>query len=205
VEERQEAAINGRRSQNSERVRAHLHERGFRQEPDRRVLVGEVDRGLTSRHRRRAPQGHGRSAVPPDDSDMHPGRERPPPDGTWGEEGGSEMGVAHAPVVSLPGCDSGAGLGSRRHRAPPAPDPKPQPGKSIEHRASCAKASTPGVSRAKLRVTTGGTVLPSFGSPTQFPRSRVQTAATREGEGGCVTVRRTSATADPGTGGEAAL
>lgn len=48
MEERQEAAINGRRSQNSERVRAHLYERGFRQEPDRRVLVGEVDRGLTS-------------------------------------------------------------------------------------------------------------------------------------------------------------
>jgi hypothetical protein len=78
VEERQEAAINGRRSQNSERVRAHLYERGFRQEPDRRVLVGEVDRGLPPRHRRRAPQGHGRSAVPPDDSDMHLGRERPP-------------------------------------------------------------------------------------------------------------------------------
>jgi hypothetical protein len=78
VEERQEAAINGRRSQNSERVRAHLYERGFRQEPDRRVLVGEVDRGLTSRHRRRAPQGHGRRSVPPDDSDMHLGRERPP-------------------------------------------------------------------------------------------------------------------------------
>ena len=77
MEERQEAAINGRRSQNSERVRAHLYERGFRQEPDRRVLVGEVDRGLTSGHRRRAPQGHGRSAVPPDDSDMHLGRERP--------------------------------------------------------------------------------------------------------------------------------
>jgi len=33
VEERQEAAINGRRSQNSERLRAHLYEREFRAKP----------------------------------------------------------------------------------------------------------------------------------------------------------------------------
>ena len=33
MEEGQEAAINGRRSQNSERVRAHLYEREFRAKP----------------------------------------------------------------------------------------------------------------------------------------------------------------------------
>jgi hypothetical protein len=37
VEERQEAAINGHRSQNSERVRAHLYEREFRAKPVRRA------------------------------------------------------------------------------------------------------------------------------------------------------------------------
>ena len=79
MEERQEAAIDGRRSQNSERVRAHLYEREFPAKPDRRVLDGErrsrahgADTGGALR------RCHGRSAVPPDDSDMHLGRERPP-------------------------------------------------------------------------------------------------------------------------------
>jgi hypothetical protein len=39
---------------------------------------------------------------------MHVGRERPPEGRAWGEEGGSQMGVAHAPLVALLGCDSGA-------------------------------------------------------------------------------------------------
>jgi hypothetical protein len=39
---------------------------------------------------------------------MHLGRERPRPGRAWGEVGGSKEGVAHAPVVSLLGCDSGA-------------------------------------------------------------------------------------------------
>lgn len=37
MDERQEAAINGRRSRNSERVRAHLNERMFRAKPDTRI------------------------------------------------------------------------------------------------------------------------------------------------------------------------
>ena len=43
VEERQEAAIVGRRSQNSERVRAHLYEREFRAKPVSRA-DGERER-----------------------------------------------------------------------------------------------------------------------------------------------------------------
>ena len=43
MEERQEAAIDGRRSQNSERVRAHLYEREFRAKPVRRA-DGERER-----------------------------------------------------------------------------------------------------------------------------------------------------------------
>ena len=38
----------------------------------------EVDAGVRTRHRRRTRRCHGRSAVLPDDSDMHLGRERPP-------------------------------------------------------------------------------------------------------------------------------
>jgi hypothetical protein len=43
VEERQEAAIVSRRSQDSERLRAHLYEREFRLKPD-----SEHDRDITS-------------------------------------------------------------------------------------------------------------------------------------------------------------
>ena len=38
----------------------------------------ELDAGLSPGLRRRTPQCHGRSAVAPDDHDMHLGRERPP-------------------------------------------------------------------------------------------------------------------------------
>jgi hypothetical protein len=44
------------------------------------------------------------SAVRPDERGTQVGRERPPRDMTWGEEGGSEMGVAHAPLASLRCC-----------------------------------------------------------------------------------------------------
>jgi hypothetical protein len=40
------------------------------------------------------------------------GRERPPPTGPWGEEGGSQMGVAHAPLVA--GCDADTGTDQTR-------------------------------------------------------------------------------------------
>jgi hypothetical protein len=52
VEERQEAAINGRRSQNSERVRAHPYEREFRPKPVRRA-----DGDLSVTHTRVEPRG----------------------------------------------------------------------------------------------------------------------------------------------------
>lgn len=39
---------------------------------------------------------------------MNVGRERPPAGQAWGEEGGSQMGVAHAPLIDLLRCDSGA-------------------------------------------------------------------------------------------------
>ena len=70
------------------------------------VDANDVDTAL--RHRAAHSTMARQSAVLPDDSDMHLGRERPPAGRAWGEEGGSQMGVAHAPVVSLLGCDSGA-------------------------------------------------------------------------------------------------
>ena len=37
-------------------------------------------------------------AVSPDNRDIHIGRERPPAGRAWGEEGGRQTGVAHAPL-----------------------------------------------------------------------------------------------------------
>jgi hypothetical protein len=52
------------------------------------------------------------SAVLPDDSDMHLGRERPLPAEAWGRDRGVAEGVAHAPddSATAPGgadCDTG--------------------------------------------------------------------------------------------------
>jgi hypothetical protein len=98
---------------------------------------------------------------------MHVGRERPPEGRAWGEEGGSQMGVAHAPAVALLGCDSGA---DSRPAAQSAAGDRGEAADWQEDRASSivqramqplSSANSPGVSR--------GTVLPSFGSPTLFP------------------------------------
>ena len=51
---------------------------------------------------------HRHHGVSPDDRDMHVGRVRPPEGRPWGEEGGSQVGVAHAPLSDLLRCDGGA-------------------------------------------------------------------------------------------------
>ena len=62
----------------SVRVRVHLYERSFPAKPVRRVHARRKRRGHRARHRRRTRRCHGQSAVLPDDSDTHLGRERPP-------------------------------------------------------------------------------------------------------------------------------
>ena len=90
------------------------------------------------------------------------------------------MGVAHAPLAALLGCDSGgdsrpaaqSAAGCRRETAD-----WPEDGASvIVQRAMrpLSSANSPRVSR--------GTVLPSFGSPTLFPSELSRQPATREGE-----------------------
>jgi hypothetical protein len=156
---------------------------------------------MTPRRTRRC---HGQCAFTPDDRDTRLGRERPRWGHARGEVGGSKVGVAHAPLVSLVGCDSGAGRGSRRHRAPPASGAKPQPGKDMEPRTPCIRAITPCASRANC-TSGAGNGAPEFRFPHPVPRSRSQTGATREGGGGRVTVRPMGATADRAVDGEAAL
>jgi len=93
------------------------------------------------------------------------------------------MGVAHAPLAALLGCDSGA---DSRPAAQSAAEVRPEAADWQEHRAPFvwhkAKRATGSASDPCGRA--GGTVLPSFGSPTLFPSEVSRQPATREGETG---------------------
>jgi hypothetical protein len=108
VEERQEAAINGRRSQNSERMRAHLYEREFLAKPVSRADCERERDAHESRTARRTRRCHGHGAAPPDECDMHLGCERPPPNRARDRVRGVAEGVAHAPDASVTAPDSRA-------------------------------------------------------------------------------------------------
>jgi hypothetical protein len=107
VEERQEGGIDAAAIQDSVRVRAHLSEREFPAKPVRdceasvkaNFVTAEPCSALDNRQRH--------APVCPDERDIGIGRERPPPTGRWGEEGGMAEGVAHAPLVSDSDTDSG--------------------------------------------------------------------------------------------------
>lgn len=81
---------------------AQLNERRPRPKPDSRRDPGHDVRSCGAALDARP----GRRAVHPDESDMEVGRERPPVNRAWGEEGGSQVGVAHALVVSGTGIDT---------------------------------------------------------------------------------------------------
>jgi hypothetical protein len=100
----------------------------------RAVNANDVPQG--ARHRRRIRRCHQHRAVSADDGDMHVGRERPLEGPAWGEEGRSQMGVARPRCLSAR-LRQRRGLRYRRHRAPPASDPRPLTGKNIEPRLSC--------------------------------------------------------------------
>jgi hypothetical protein len=132
-------------------------------------------------------------------AEMHLGRERPPAGQARGEEGGSQMGVAHAPAVALLGCDSGA---DSRAAAQSAAGYRRESAGGQKDRASVIvqramqplhSAKTPGVS--------WGTVLPSFGSPTLFPSAN-RNQGRRDGP---MTVKPTSVAAGSSISGEVAL
>jgi hypothetical protein len=95
-------------SGDSVEVRVHLYERSFPEEPDRRARsnANDVRTALDTGAAFGGCQRH--RADSPDDRDMHVGRERPPEGRAWGEEGGSQMGVASRPTGRLLGWDNGA-------------------------------------------------------------------------------------------------
>jgi hypothetical protein len=104
----------------SVKVRVHLYEREFPAKTVRRCDGCNEPRTQWTSKGRRTRQWHRHGAVSPDDRDMHVGRERPPTGRAWGEEGGSQVGVAHAPAcLSAPlrqraECDAGGVLRRRR-------------------------------------------------------------------------------------------
>jgi hypothetical protein len=149
------------------RVRVHLYERAFPAKPVRHCDGWSDPRGQLTSTWRRTRQCHRHGAVSPDDRDMHVGRERPPTGQAWGEEGGSQMWVAHAPHAAvrqrLP-----RSLRHRRHKAPPASRLKPQSGRNLALRDSCIRASTLCRSAAS-GMSVGGNGAPEFRFPPPVP------------------------------------
>lgn len=78
-------------------VRVPLYERSFPAKPVSRVYVRRKQQRHRTRHARLTRRCHGSSAVLPDDSDTHPGRERPPRIEARDRVRGVAEGVAHAP------------------------------------------------------------------------------------------------------------
>jgi hypothetical protein len=144
-------------------VRFHLYERRFRAKPVRRLHTRRKRRGPGGRQRRRARQCRGHSAVLPDDDDKHLGRERPPPEEAWGEEGGSEVGVAHAPDASATAADSRADCDTGGTQRRPDRNEVDTAKNIAESNATRTTLSQPQLGTEQLTV--GGTLLPRFCSP----------------------------------------
>lgn len=107
------------------------------------------------------------------------------------------MGVAHAPLAALLGCDSGTdGRPAAQNAAVVAP-PNLRAVKNMAVAYSVIGASAP-LTAQRDRLVKRGTVLPNFGSPTLFPSSRIQTQATRGAKAAVREALPTGATADPG-------
>jgi hypothetical protein len=96
------------------------------------------------------------------------GRERPAPTRLWGEEGGMAGRVAHAPLAANGGDDRAVGQHPRQ-RAPLVGSGEVADVNDLRGR----RRLVAGFSRAEASsancVQQGGTVLPSFRSPTLFP------------------------------------
>jgi hypothetical protein len=165
VEERQDAAINGRRSQNSERVRAHLYERKFRAKP-----VRDCEASVRRQHGRRGIVRRTRQmqttrAVRPDKRDIGIGRERPRPTRPWGEEGGMAEGVAHAPFVSDSDIDSGTDADTGGTNRRPMRPREVQRRQRVPDRASPLRSTPTCLLRRAKCIRPWGNGAPAFAFP----------------------------------------
>jgi len=177
VEERQEAAINCGRSQNSERVRAHLYERKFRAKPVRDCEASERRQHGRCGIVRRTRQMQTTRVVRPDERDIGIGRKRPRPTRPWGEEGGWQRGsltprfspIATSTAVRTP--TRAAQIAAQRDRAKCNVDSEfriaPRPFAARQH-VCCVVRSA---------YDLGGTLLPRLRSPAFFSLSWIVTAS----------------------------
>ena len=163
-------------------VRVHLYERSFPAKPVSRVHVRRKRQRHRARHARLTRRCHGPSAVLPDDSDTHPGRERPPQIEARDRVRGVAEGVAHAPDVSLHGCRRPRSLATRAAQsAARCTSPKSFTRKDIDQSIlQATKFMPPRVSRASTRRE-GGTQLPSLCSPSSC---RLRRKSCNQGAGG---------------------
>jgi|RhiMethySRZTD1v2_1073278.scaffolds.fasta_scaffold00631_27 hypothetical protein len=110
---------------------------------------------------------HRHRAVSPDDRHLHVGCERPPAGRAWGEEGGSQMGVAHAPLGALFAATAAR---TAKPAAQNAAGVRPEAADWQEHRPrlSCTRRRAPWALRAS-QCRAGGNGAPEFRFPHPVP------------------------------------
>ena len=166
-------------------VRVHLYERSFPGKTCQSCSCStEMHSGIARDTARLTRRCHGPSAVLPDDSDTHPGRERPPQIEARDRVRGVAEGVAHAPDVSRTAADGRARQRRGRHGAPPA---APRRSRSLaktstESILQATKFMPPRVSRASTRRK-GGTAPESVFPP--LPPLTSKIVQPRSGRRGC--------------------
>jgi len=156
----------------SVRVRVHQYERCFRRKPDRRVSADEVCAGLSHDIGGALHAGTGQSAVPPDDSDKHLGRERPPffkrGTSTGGWQRGSltpQMSCSRQPTAALTLTRAAQSAArSRRHGTRRWRRTSPHPWRPSAYVDFAAHA-------LPKRSASRGTLLPRLCSPLSFRRA----------------------------------
>ena len=150
-------------------VRVHLYERSFPAKPVSRVHVRRKQQRHRTRHARLTRRCHGSSAVLPDDSDTHPGRERPPRiearDRVRGWQRGSLTPQMPPSLLLTAALDCDAGGTERRplHRSEVATSQRTSPNST-----RLATTLTPPRAWQRTARQGGGTLLPRLCSPSPF-------------------------------------
>ena len=103
---------------------------------------------------------------------MHVGRERLPEGRAWGEDGGSQRGVAHAPLSICSAATTASTATTAARNAAGRGAPIRRIATTWTVRISAIGAMTL-VTVQRDGFSVGGTVLPSFGSPRPVPRGSI--------------------------------
>lgn len=150
----------------SERARAHLYERKYPAKPVNDCAVA-MNAGLVASESCGALDicpGHALFVRTNTTSLL--GVSDPPPTGPWGEEGGREKGVAHAPLIA----DGDADIGPEKDEG--GIERRPATSREVQHRQRVPNRAMPlsaarryAFRAARTALGVGGTVLPHWRSP----------------------------------------